>query len=60
MASTLAESYKTKCSCSCVHFHKHATIFVTLALVAFDLKLGPFEPAHTDKMDFYLNLLYDT
>ncbi|MBI4663067.1 MAG: DUF1016 domain-containing protein [Verrucomicrobia bacterium] len=29
------------------------------ALVAFDLKLGPFEPEHTGKMDFYLNLLND-
>ena len=27
------------------------------ALVAFDLKIGPFEPEHTGKMDFYLNLL---
>ena len=27
------------------------------ALVAFDLKLGPFEPEHAGKMDFYLNLL---
>lgn len=30
------------------------------ALVAFDLKLGPFEPEHTGKMDFYLNLLNET
>ena len=29
-------------------------------LVAFDLKLGPFEPEHTGKMDFYLNLLNET
>ena len=29
------------------------------ALVAFDLKLGPFEPEHAGKMDFYLNLLND-
>jgi predicted nuclease of restriction endonuclease-like (RecB) superfamily len=27
------------------------------ALVAFDLKLGPFEPEHAGKMDFYLNVL---
>jgi predicted nuclease of restriction endonuclease-like (RecB) superfamily len=27
------------------------------ALVAFDLKIGPFEPEFTGKMDFYLNLL---
>jgi predicted nuclease of restriction endonuclease-like (RecB) superfamily len=27
------------------------------ALVAFDLKVGPFEPEHAGKMDFYLNLL---
>ena len=27
------------------------------ALVAFDLKAGAFEPEHTGKMDFYLNLL---
>ncbi len=27
------------------------------ALVAFDLKIGSFEPEHTGKMDFYLNLL---
>jgi predicted nuclease of restriction endonuclease-like (RecB) superfamily len=27
------------------------------ALVAFDLKLGEFEPEHAGKMDFYLNLL---
>jgi predicted nuclease of restriction endonuclease-like (RecB) superfamily len=26
-------------------------------LVAFDLKVGPFEPEHAGKMDFYLNLL---
>jgi len=30
------------------------------ALVAFDLKLGPFEPEHSGKMDFYLNLLNET
>ena len=29
------------------------------ALVVFDLKLGPFEPEHAGKMDFYLNLLND-
>jgi len=28
-------------------------------LVAFDLKIGPFEPEHAGKMDFYLNLLND-
>ena len=27
------------------------------ALVAFDLKIGPFEPEHAGKMDFYLNPL---
>jgi predicted nuclease of restriction endonuclease-like (RecB) superfamily len=27
------------------------------ALVAFDLKVGPFQPEHAGKMDFYLNLL---
>ena len=27
------------------------------ALVAFDLKIGPFEPEHAGKIDFYLNLL---
>lgn len=27
------------------------------ALVAFDLKVGPFEPEFAGKMDFYLNLL---
>lgn len=27
------------------------------ALVALDLKIGPFEPEHAGKMDFYLNLL---
>jgi hypothetical protein len=27
------------------------------ALVAFDLKVGSFEPEHAGKMDFYLNLL---
>jgi predicted nuclease of restriction endonuclease-like (RecB) superfamily len=27
------------------------------ALVAFDLKISPFEPEHAGKMDFYLNLL---
>ena len=30
------------------------------ALVAFDLKLGPFEPEHAGKMDFYLNPLNET
>jgi len=30
---------------------------VLKALVAFDLKIGPFEPEHAGKMDFYLNLL---
>jgi len=29
------------------------------ALAAFDLKIGPFEPEHAGKMDFYLNLLND-
>ena len=29
------------------------------ALVAIDLKLGPFEPEFAGKMDFYLNLLND-
>lgn len=29
------------------------------ALVAFDLKIGEFEPEHAGKMDFYLNLLND-
>ncbi len=29
------------------------------ALVAFDLKVGSFEPEHAGKMDFYLNLLND-
>ena len=29
------------------------------ALVAFDLKVRPFEPEHAGKMDFYLNLLND-
>jgi len=28
-------------------------------LVAFDLKMGPFEPEYSGKMDFYLNLLND-
>jgi predicted nuclease of restriction endonuclease-like (RecB) superfamily len=27
------------------------------ALVAFEIKIGPFEPEHAGKMDFYLNLL---
>ncbi len=27
------------------------------ALVAFELKVGPFQPEHAGKMDFYLNLL---
>jgi predicted nuclease of restriction endonuclease-like (RecB) superfamily len=29
------------------------------ALVAFELKVGPFEPEYAGKMDFYLNLLDD-
>jgi len=29
------------------------------ALVAIELKVGPFEPAHAGQMDFYLNLLND-
>jgi predicted nuclease of restriction endonuclease-like (RecB) superfamily len=29
------------------------------ALVAFDLKLGPFEPEHAGQMDFYLTVLND-
>lgn len=29
------------------------------ALVAFELKVGPFEPEYSGKMDFYLNLLND-
>lgn len=29
------------------------------SLVAFDLKIGSFEPEHAGKMDFYLNLLND-
>jgi predicted nuclease of restriction endonuclease-like (RecB) superfamily len=29
------------------------------ALIAFDLKVGPFEPEFAGKMDFYLNLLND-
>ena len=29
------------------------------ALVAFDLKIGPFEPEFSGKMDFYLNVLND-
>ena len=29
------------------------------ALVAFELKVGVFEPEHAGKMDFYLNLLND-
>jgi predicted nuclease of restriction endonuclease-like (RecB) superfamily len=29
------------------------------ALVAIDLKVGPFEPAHAGQMDFYLNVLND-
>ncbi len=32
---------------------------VLKALVAFDLKIGSFEPEHAGKMDFYLNLLND-
>ena len=27
------------------------------ALVAFDLKIGAFQPEHAGKMDFYLNVL---
>ncbi len=30
------------------------------SLVAIDLKLGSFEPEHSGKMDFYLNVLNDT
>ena len=30
------------------------------SLVAFELKVGPFEPEFSGKMDFYLNLLNDT
>jgi predicted nuclease of restriction endonuclease-like (RecB) superfamily len=30
------------------------------SLVAFELKVGPFEPEFAGKMDFYLNLLNDT
>ena len=30
------------------------------ALVAFDLKIGPFVPEYAGKMDFYLNVLNDT
>jgi predicted nuclease of restriction endonuclease-like (RecB) superfamily len=30
------------------------------ALVAFELKVGPFEPEFAGKMDFYLNVLNDT
>ncbi len=30
------------------------------SLVAFDLKIGSFEPEHAGKMDFYLNLLNET
>jgi len=29
------------------------------ALIAFDLKVGPFEPEYAGKMDFYLNVLND-
>lgn len=32
---------------------------VLKALVAFELKTGPFEPEYAGKMDFYLNLLND-
>jgi hypothetical protein len=32
---------------------------VLKALVAFELKVGPFEPEFAGKMDFYLNLLND-
>ncbi len=35
-------------------YHRHIK-----ALVAFELKVGPFEPEHAGKMDFYLNLLND-
>ncbi len=33
---------------------------VLKALVAFELKVGPFEPEYAGKMDFYLNVLNDT
>ena len=36
-------------------YHRHLR-----ALVAFDLKLGAFEPEFAGKMDFYLNVLNDT
>ena len=36
-------------------YHRHLK-----ALVAFDLKIGAFEPEHAGKMDFYLNLLNKT
>lgn len=36
-------------------YHRHLK-----SLVAFDLKVGPFEPEHAGKMDFYLNLLNRT
>ena len=36
-------------------YHRHIK-----ALVAFELKVGAFEPEHAGKMDFYLNLLNDT
>jgi predicted nuclease of restriction endonuclease-like (RecB) superfamily len=36
-------------------YHRHIK-----ALVAFDLKIGAFEPEHAGKMDFYLNLLNKT
>jgi hypothetical protein len=29
------------------------------ALIAIELKIGPFEPEYSGKMDFYLNLLND-
>jgi predicted nuclease of restriction endonuclease-like (RecB) superfamily len=35
-------------------YHRHLK-----ALVAFELKVGAFEPEHAGKMDFYLNLLND-
>ena len=35
-------------------------LLILRSLVAFDLKVGPFEPEYAGKMDFYLNLLNDT
>jgi predicted nuclease of restriction endonuclease-like (RecB) superfamily len=35
-------------------YHRHLK-----ALIAFELKVGAFEPEHAGKMDFYLNLLND-